>query len=147
MTAQVQDARDLFQCSLDGWRIGQTGSKRHTGMLPKLAAAIGASVPPLSVVAEVEPMPVRVDWGRWIADCPCGGAEMVWLEGPHQIWCAQCGNAALGGQWRPVALPDRVHEIIVALEARPHRKDRNWRPPETADDLHAWNAANLGEGG
>jgi hypothetical protein len=131
MTALVKDGRDMFGCSLDGWRTGQTGSKRHAGMLPKLAAAIGATVPPLSVVADVEPAPVRVDWGRWIADCPCGGAEMVWLEGPHQIWCARCGNADLGGQWRPVVLPERVHEIMAELEALPRLSDRNWRPAES----------------
>ena len=141
MTNNVQDGRDLMGCSLDFWRIGNCDPPRR-GMLPKLARAIGATVPPLSVIAEVEPAVARVDWGRLIADCPCGGAEMVWIEGPHAIWCARCGNAALAGQWRPVALPDLLHEIILALDARHHRKDRNWLPGDTVESLFEWNAAN-----
>lgn len=142
MTAQVQDGRDAFGCSLEAWATGRCDPPRN-GMLPRMAAAIGARVPLLSVVADVAPIPARVDWGRWCAPCPCGGAEMVWIEGPHQIWCAVCGNAALAGQWRPVSLPDRVHEIIVTLGERPHAKDRNWMQPQTVEDLQAWNVENL----
>lgn len=143
MTARVQDGRDAFGCSLEAWRTGNVDPPR-TMMLPKLAAAIGARVPALSVVADVEPTIARVDWGRWIADCPCGGAEMVWIEGPHVIWCASCGNAALAGQWRPVALPERVHEIILTLGERPHQKDRNWQPGVSIEELAEWNAEHLG---
>lgn len=141
MSVNVQDGRDVMDCSLDHWSRGECDPPRR-GMLPKLARALGATVPPLSVIADAEPLPVRVDWGRLIADCPCGGAEMVWIEGPHIIWCARCGNVAQAGQWQPVALPDRLHEIILALEPRLYRKDRNWSPGEPVESLFAWNTAN-----
>lgn len=141
MSQLVQDGRDMMGVGLDRWLSGRCDPPRKN-MLPKLAAAVGARVPPLSVVAEVDPIPAIVDYGRWVAVCPCGNAEMVWLEGPYQIWCARCGNADLAGQHRPVALPDRAHEIGLALSRRRYAQDRCWRPEQTVDALWAWNDAN-----
>jgi len=134
----VRDGRDVMGAGLERWATGRCDPPRD-GFLPRVAARLGVVVPPLDLVAPVEPVPAVVDYGRWCAQCPCGGAEMVWLEGPHQMWCARCGNADILAQWRPVVLPDRVHEIILALEARPFVKDRNWRPGQTVADLWAWN--------
>lgn len=126
---QVRDGRAEFGCGLQEWAEGRAPGLRK-GLLPRMARAIGATIPPLGAVADVEPVPARVDWGRWCADCPnCAGlsAEMVWLAGPHQIWCATCGNADIGGQWRPVLVPANHAEISAALANLPARA-QNWTP-------------------
>jgi hypothetical protein len=46
----------------------------------------------------------RVDFGRLIADCECGGAEYVTPKYPW-FFCFSCGNAMTGGRARPVIFP------------------------------------------
>lgn len=139
MTKLVQDGRDMMGAGLEAWLTGRCDPPRRD-MLPRLAATLGTRVPPVALVAlDVEPVPAVVDYGRWCAMCPCGNAEMVWLEGPYQIWCGRCGNADLAGQHRPVVLPDRAHEIGQALSARLRAQDRCWRPEQAVESLWAWN--------
>ena len=122
----IVDGRRVFGCSLEQWAEGRAPGSRR-GLLPKLAREHGFVVPPLTRVAQGEVVVARIDYGRWIADCPCGGAEMIWLEGPWQIWCATCGNVDIGGQWRAVAVPENHAEISAELASKPWR-EQQWRP-------------------
>ena len=45
----------------------------------------------------------RVNLGRLIADCECGGAEMV-DPSDLRFFCFSCGNKSNAGKYRPVSL-------------------------------------------
>ncbi len=93
----------------------------------------------LDDVANVDPIVAHVSNDAWVADCPdCGGADIVFLATPL-LWCHECGNAAVGGKWRPVVLPEEHENISAILDMRPRRETRNWRPYETVQDLREQN--------
>lgn len=64
------------------------------------------------------PVLARIDHGRWLADCECGGAEYVDPNDPI-FFCLACGNSAQAGAARLVAFPKDAAEIEMALLARP----------------------------
>jgi hypothetical protein len=105
----------------------------------------GWTVPPLTVVADITPLPAWIQQGALVVSCPeCAGTKdeelhPVWLDGPHLMFCAVCGNCATGGQWRLVALPEHLAEIAALLSVRPPQA-RNCLPGQTVDDLVAENA-------
>lgn len=137
----IFDGRAYFGLKLEHWRVGQTAEGRAVNGLAQIAARKGLPAPPpLDRVADADPLPARVMHGWWIVDCPCNGADFVWLDRPLQ-WCGSCGNAQLGGRWRRVAVPENRREIEKALLARPDPATRNWFPHETVEDLRAENAA------
>ena len=71
----------------------------------------------------------RLNWGRWIADCPdCNGAEMVY-EGRAFI-CGSCFPAYLGGTKHEVVFPPEKAEIDRAVLGRPVA-NMNWERGET----------------
>ena len=102
----------------------------------------------------------RIDFGRWIADCECGGAEYVDPE--EQIfYCFSCGNRTNGGNARPVVFPDewtmrqiedllterpiddgrgrnRIERAMLAVPLYPGL-GRSWNPNETIKDLERQN--------
>lgn len=106
---------------------------------PKMAA-LGIEHPgDPGTVAEVAPLVARVYQDAWIVDCPdCGGAEFYWRDSPR-MFCLSCGNAAVGGKWRPATLPDEAAQIERVLDKRPLRASRNWTPWETVAELEAEN--------
>jgi hypothetical protein len=82
----------------------------------------------------------RVDWGRWIVDCPhpyCRDAlTFDPLNSPPQMFeCWNCGTRADIG-WPPEQL---VHDIERLLMMRPDPADRCWNPDETLIDLMGQN--------
>ena len=83
----------------------------------------------------------RVDWNRWIADCPdCNSAEFVFLEEqPCRFMCTNCWNAGIGGKWRPVIFQREPRNVEKVLRARPIPNTRNWHPHETIAQLKAEN--------
>ena len=82
----------------------------------------------------------RVNYGRWIADCPdCAGAELV--EPGKLFSCRSCG-----AEPRRVVFPDERGEIEELLLARPMAENRNWEPGETLADLRRENEEYLMEG-
>lgn len=89
---------------------------------------------------ELAPVKVeaRVDWGRWLVDCPfCPGAALVdWDEPLH--FCLSCHNAAGGHRWVEVVLPtqEERNAIEAALEDLPESA-QHWRPGQTIEDLAA----------
>lgn len=97
---------------------------------------------------EGEPVYARVDFGRWLADCECGGASYVDPE-KDGFFCGACKNN--GGKLRPVIFPENYKEIETELLLRvvylPTGKkgtqasinakglSRSWTRPETVKDL------------
>lgn len=65
-----------------------------------------------------KPVKARLDFGRWIADCECGGAEAVDYADPV-FYCASCGNVRSGGKLRPVIFPSDYKAIELEIMARP----------------------------
>lgn len=98
----------------------------------------------------------RIDFGRWLADCECGGAEYVDPDEPS-FFCNSCGNAEFNGELRSVIFPDEATMAAIekALLARPVEDSRGldavekamlarpmirglsrcWDPWESVDDL------------
>ena len=76
--------------------------------------------------AEVEgEVRARVDWGRWLCDCPfCGGAELV-SRAAGVFYCLSCGMADQGGKPMQVLFPDDAEEIEAELDTR-EEKYQNW---------------------
>ena len=78
----------------------------------------------------------RINHGRWVADCPCGSAQVV-TPVDQRLACPECGAG-----WLRVVFPDDVAaaEASVADEL-PHL--RNWWHP---DDAAAWDRLASGGG-
>lgn len=100
-----------------------------------------------------DPVKARIDYGRWIGDCECGGAEYVDPDEPI-FYCQTCGNAAHNGFAREVVFPDARDSIEKAVLERKvlHSKPvelglpdlrvqlvdgipQSWNPGETVKDL------------
>lgn len=64
--------------------------------------------------------------GRWVADCPCGGAELV-TEGQTML-CGSCADV------REVVWPENAEVIETILSDRP-RPNQNWYPGEPVEGL------------
>ena len=106
-------------------------------------------------VAERKTVNARVDFGRWMADCPdCNGCEYVDPDDPF-FFCLSCGNVMLEGYARRVVFPKNMAEIEKELVRRPVNDligsndvdramkarpiypglSRSWNPHETVTDL------------
>lgn len=89
----------------------------------------------------------RIDWGRWLVDCPdCPSAAMV-SENERVYWCLSCGNASVKFAWRKVQMPQARKSIEAALMKRPAAQPnnavtRNWKPGETVAELEKVNKDN-----
>jgi hypothetical protein len=91
-----------------------------------LAAKLGSKLTAIEVYA---------NHGRWVVECPtCHGAQLAVRTDPR-FMCVNCGNASVGGVWRPVIWPKDHPEIEAILDARPMPHTRNWAPGETVKDL------------
>lgn len=67
---------------------------------------------------------------RWVADCPCNGAELV--APGEEMLCGSCGAR------HRVKFPKHRKDIEAALEKRAALY-RNWHPDETVEELIAQN--------
>lgn len=82
-----------------------------------------------------KPLSVYANHGRWLADCSCGGAEIVAAD--TNMVCGSCGLRS------PVKFPDGWERAERLLDVRPYEATRNWYPDrESVDDLAAENVAN-----
>ncbi len=93
----------------------------------------------------------RVNWGRWLADCPAvpcvhpvtgeraAGAEYVAAGFPFM--CQWCWNQDIDGRFREVEFPAEYDAIEAVLVARIEPESRNWTPGETVVDLQVENIA------
>lgn len=127
----------------------------------------GYDTPPQNGSGDDAPVFARVDFGRWIADCECGGAEAVDPDDAF-FYCLSCGNNAINGRIRSVIFPDASEraQIEALLLARPVKSmrgrnaferatmaepaiivegrgplSRSWNPDESIDDLKEQNKA------
>lgn len=80
-------------------------------------ASVQGFQPDWSNVDASQPVHAIVAYGRWIAECECGGAEFV-EPGDPLFYCASCGNTPAEGRVRPVIFPDNRLAIEAALLER-----------------------------
>lgn len=108
----------------------------RSGPLATMAARRGVTIPPTTDVADVDPIPAILEEDRWVALCPdCRrNAQLVWLEEPLYC-CGNCFNVAVGGRWRPVALPEGRARIEEITGYRRFSHERNWRGEPLSDLL------------
>lgn len=71
----------------------------------------------------------RVNWGRWIADCPACPSAFALDRRQESFECWDCGAPA------SVVWPPFVADVGRMLLMRPDPTTRNWTPGETVDDL------------
>lgn len=103
-------------------------------VLDARAAAIGQPRPPRpdGEDAAAPPVYARMNHARWLAECGCGSAVLLFRGGPGAwFWCPSCGNAVAAGKLRPVLWPpdrDRIDTNMASLpEGLAH-----WDPQEAA---------------
>ncbi|MEU9661935.1 hypothetical protein [Streptomyces chartreusis] len=65
----------------------------------------------------------RINQGRWVADCPCGSAQVVTPTDPR-IACTECG----AGWFRLIFPKDPAAAEAEVADDLPH--ERNWWHPE-----------------
>lgn len=70
----------------------------------------------------------RINHNRWVADCPCGSAQVVSPDDPR-LACTECGYG-----WVTVVFPQDVPAVEASVaDDLPHL--RNWNHP---DDPAPW---------
>lgn len=68
----------------------------------------------------------RINHNRWVADCPCGSAQVVSPADPRTA-CTECGYG-----WVPLVFPADVDAVEASVaEELPHL--RNWVNPDDPD--------------
>lgn len=84
--------------------------------------------PDADAAAGGPPLWARIDAGRWVAQCPCGSAQVVSPADPR-MWCVECQPAA----WRTLRFPDdpEAAERVVA-DVSPPRRRFWWQPDDPA---------------
>tara|TARA_Y100000310_G_scaffold233219_1_gene236074 strand:+ start:1926 stop:2354 length:429 start_codon:yes stop_codon:yes gene_type:complete len=101
-------------------------------------------------IANLKPLKARINYGKWIVDCPwCKSAEFVFMDNPIFL-CRNCWNNATT-EYIKVSLPKNINAIEAVLEKREKfnweagRKvymNRNWEPGETVAFLEKENKDN-----
>lgn len=90
------------------------------------------------------PVYAQIQWGRWVANCECGGQENVSKAEPF-FFCMSCFNEGNTPNHkdrhavRPVIFPDEPEKIETLLMERDSDK-RHWLKGETVEDLVTQNA-------
>lgn len=155
MKSQLITAKDLV--AREGF---PNVASRIRSLSLRQARKDASQVPWNGRLAAGEPVLARVDFGRWITDCECGGAEYVDPE-EALFFCLSCGNAAAGGQARPVIFPtakvrEEIEQLLLerpviegagldaverAFKARPSIPGlaRSWNPEESVEELRVQN--------
>lgn len=83
-------------------------------------------------------IPAVANHGRWIAECPdCRGAQLTAPE-DLRFMCVECGNASIGGKWRPVVWPKGHKAIGELLDERPKHL-ANTTPGQTLAEIREEN--------
>lgn len=95
-----------------------------------LAEAMVAGTAPADETVEV-----YANHGRWVVECPtCHGAQLA-HRADRRFMCNYCGNAEVGGLWRPVSWPSDHEAIEHELGQRPDAANQNWIPGQALEDL------------
>ena len=123
-----------YKMPFDLFRIGT--------LIPLMANNLVREIPPTQECATDKPIQARVNWGNWIWDCECGGAEYAWDEGLGM--CRNCFNSTVKHKYRPIVFPKGRAAIEKLLIVRPLMY-RNWFPGESLEGLRAENRAHEDE--
>lgn len=92
--------------------------------------------PPSGAVAGVTIL-ARVEFGRWIVDCPwCGGAELG-SHADHLFFCCGCRNKTVGHAYARVEFPKHRVGLERVLLDLPENA-RHWRPGQTVGDVRVF---------
>ena len=138
---QIVDGRKRFVCSLREFYQRQDIAEMavKAGVLIPRVTDIAQDAPP--ALAFVNPLAPLEPIARWICRCPdCpGGSAYVWLDCPI-MFCLACGNRAIGGKFRPVALPADPGAIEALLLERPSVANMCWESWESLDAIRAGTA-------
>lgn len=120
----------------DGWRLDLPAA-RAAELVPRLYwQAPGQPNLSAPTAGPTEAITVYVNEGRWIEECPdCHGAQLATPSDPR-FMCHCCGNAAVGGRFRPVVWPTEAAAVERELLRRPAEVNRNWIG-ESVKDLRA----------
>lgn len=117
--------------------------KNHPSMIPFLKqqyVAENATAPPPES-ATGEPVHAFINHGMWLAFCPhlpCRSA--LFVSKVDRVFL--CTNVECEDQcWHEVIFPEDHLKIEAILLERPDRRNRNWNPDETLDDLREENEA------
>lgn len=130
----------------------ELGMSTYRDMMIEMAKVSGKNV--LSIVSNTfanSPVYARVDFGRWLADCECGGATYVDFNDDF-FFCVLCGNTNHDGKLRKVIFPPNRAEIEEELLKRQVKErlgtfgtdaalnavgpiSRSWNPGETIETL------------
>jgi len=100
---------------------------------------------PLVLNKEVSSKTLRanINHSRWIVNCPfCNSAEFLFED--KRFFCTECQNEEIEGKLYKVITPGNRLQIEALLEARPI-PNRNWKHPQTIDDLIEENKAHSKE--
>ena len=117
--------------------LGKTSAAERIVLNPLLSPFAKKGLP--TTISNRATAYVRVDWGRWIVDCPwCRSAQAASKE-DHRFFCVECGNHPVDGAWVNVVWPNEWKEIEGILSRRPSKDHQWWSPGETLDKLEAEN--------
>jgi len=85
----------------------------------------------------------KINHSRWIVSCPhCPNAEFLFTD--KRFFCSECKNGAISGKLYKVVMPKNKLQIQTLLEPRPI-PNRNWKYPETIEDLVKENELHIEE--
>ncbi|MFE5675115.1 hypothetical protein ACFQ7B_07505 [Streptomyces erythrochromogenes] len=102
---QRPDAWDLVPPAERVWRWYEQQMQRR--VTPPAGVLLGASIY------------ARINHGRWVADCPCGSAQVVTPDDPR-FACPECGYG-----WARLEFPASPAAAEAEVSAKaPH--ERNW---------------------
>lgn len=74
---------------------------------------------PLGEAPDAPPAVARMNYGRWLADCDCGSAVLLFRCTAAWFWCPACGNATSSGKLRPVIWPENHAQIDIDMATLP----------------------------
>ena len=87
-------------------------------------------------VYDGKPIEARIEYARYIVDCPnCGNAEFAFED--KLFWCSACHNSNVDGQVLKVKMPKERKQIEDILGKR-NIINRHWTN-ETVEDLQKEN--------
>lgn len=86
---------------------------------------------PTGEAPDAPPVAARMNYGRWLADCECGSAVLLFRAEPAHpwFWDPTCGNARTGGALRPVLWPADLEQIDSNMATVPAQLAQ-WEPGE-----------------
>lgn len=85
----------------------------------------------------------KINYSRWIVMCPhCNNAEFLFDD--KRFFCTECQNETMDGKLYRIILPRSKRQIEALLEPRP-TFNRNWKYPETIEDLVEENEIHIKE--